>query len=316
MKKRKSSVERSIYYYDIVIENINNTTNTLCNVANPSETLLNAFEKIKRINRELNKAKPEDRRNILRKIEYSTEYGDKIYIEVDSIDKKSGRIRFKIILCRMDALPYIEQDGKLTSLTKMVKGDFNIAEVTHCILFTKEMVMGAEFNFNGARPSAISFYLPTITKMMDRVSCSGKMRRDVFERIVETEGLSLFEICVKNTSTMRKILRDNMGILGTFLNSIENVDTYEIAIKRRVSKKKEGFLSPASVRELENIVKQNREDIKSFKISQAAYKDAIDLLSDKLVKKQEFILTENKTIDSTEMFGAINNFFDAVVVNS
>lgn len=177
------------------------------------------------------------------------------------------------------------------------------------------MVMGAEFNFNGARPSAISFYLPTITGMMDRITCSGKMRKDVFERITEEEGFSLFEICVNNTPKMRTVLRDNMGLLGSFFNTIDNVDTYEVSIKRRVGKKKEGFLPPVAVRELGNIVEQNREDIKSFKVSQAAYKDAIDLLSDKLVKKQEFILTENKTIDSAEMFGAINNFFDAIVVN-
>lgn len=315
MAKKKQGVDRSIYYYDVSVENIDNNTNTLVNVAKPSEILVNAFQKIKKINDKLGKAKAKDRRDILRKIEYSTEYGDKIYIDVESIDKESGRIRFKIILCRLDALPYIEQDGKLTNLTTVVNGEFNIAEVTHCILFTKEMVMGAEFNFNGARPSAISFYLPTITGMMDRITCSGKMRKDVFERITEEEGFSLFEICVNNTPKMRTVLRDNMGLLGSFFNTIENVDTYEVSIRRRVGKKKEGFLPPVAVRELENIVEQNREDIKLFKVSQAAYKDAIDLLSDKLVKKQEFILTENKTIDSAEMFGAINNFFDATVVN-
>lgn len=70
-----------------------------------------------------------------------------------------------------------------------------------------------------------------------------------------------------------------------------------------------------SIEELGKFVEQNREDINSFQISQGTYKDAIDLLSDKLVSKKDFILTENKTIDSDEMYASINNYFDGVVKN-
>lgn len=97
MAKKKQGVDRNIYYYDVSVENIDNNTNSLVDVANPSEILVGAFQKIKKINDKLGKAKAKDRRNILRKIEYSTEYGDKIYVDVESIDKESGRIRFKIL---------------------------------------------------------------------------------------------------------------------------------------------------------------------------------------------------------------------------
>lgn len=312
-KVKDGKVDRSIYYYDIGVENIED--NNLVNPQNSPEILTNAFERIKEINKKLEKAKKEERRKILREIEYTTEYGDKLYVDVDKVDSKTGRVEFRLVLCRTDAFPYIEQDGKLTSLTKMVNGDFNIAEVTHCILFTREMIMGAEFNFSGARPSAIASYLPTITKLMDRVTCTGKLRKDVFDRIAEDDGFSLFEICVKNTPRMRSILRDNMGLIGSFFNSIENIDTYEISIKRRKGKKKNGFYPPAGIDELGEIVKQNRDEIMTFKVSQGTYKDAIDLLSDKLVKRRSFVLTENKTINSAEIYGVINNFFDGVVVS-
>lgn len=312
-KKKEGSVNRSIYYYDVCVENIEE--NMMVEVADTPQILCNAFKRIKDINDKLLSEGKKERRQLLRKIEYTTENSDKIYIDVDSIDEISGRIKFRIILCRSDALPYVEQDGKLVNLTKFVDGNFNLAEVTHCILFIKEKIMGAEFNFNGARPSTICAYLPTITKQMDCITCAGKIRKDVFDRIVEDEGFSLFRICVKNTGKMRQILRENMGFIGNFFTTTENIDTYEISIKRRVTKKKEGFIPPMSIEELGKFVEQNREDINSFQISQGTYKDAIDLLSDKLVSKRDFILTENKTIDSDEMYASINNYFDGVVKN-
>lgn len=66
---------------------------------------------------------------------------------------------------------------------------------------------------------------------------------------------------------------------------------------------------------MKDFVNNNREQIQKFRVSQGTYKDSIDLLSDKLVCKSEFILTENRSIDSGSIYGLTENYFDAVVVD-
>ena len=200
----------------------------------------------------------------------------------------------------------------LSNMVSEVKGNFKVAEITHCVLFPDKMIMGAEFNFNGARPSSVVTYIPKVFPEITMITCSGKMRNDVFERLTENRGYSLFELGVRNTDEMKVLLRDQMGIFGAFFNNIDDFDTYEVVIKRRITQKKEGFKLPVSIEEIKNIVNENREDIKNFKVSQGAYKDCIDLLSDKLICKKVFAVTDSKVIDSNEMYATIVNYYNSV----
>lgn len=312
----KDKINRSIYYYDVAAyENLENNKG-MTRIKKQSDVIIKCFETIDQLNKKLAKETDKLKRvQILQKLEQSTINGDKIYILVDNIDKGSGIIRFRIILCRLDALPYIEQGGQLTNIVSMIEGDFNIAEITHCVLFTKYGVMGAEFNFNGARPSAISFYLPNFEQKIAHFSCIGKMRKDVFEKLIDNGEYSLFELGVKNSPEMRRILRDDMGMIQAFTQDIPDVDSYEIVLKTRKTKKKRGFQLPIGIEKMKDFVNNNREQIQKFRVSQGTYKDSIDLLSDKLVCKSEFILTENRSIDSGSIYGLTENYFDAVVVD-
>nr|WP_288828507.1 hypothetical protein [uncultured Clostridium sp.] len=308
---KEEGIDRKIYYYDFTAFTETNLK-TGVNATEQEIVLKKGFQHIKKVNERIENCKNDDeRQTILKEIAFPTLAGDNIYIIVDDIPEK-GNIKFKIVLCRLNALPYIEKNGKLSNMMSEVKGDFNVAEITHCVLFPDRSIMGAEFNFNGARPSSVVTYLPKVFPEIMAVSCNGKVRNDIFERLIDDKGYSLFELGVRNTDEMRVLLRDQMGIFGAFFNQIDDFDTYEVLIKRRITKKKEGFRIPVSIEELRSIVNNHREDIKNFKVSQGAYIDSIDLLSDKLICKSVFAVTDNKVIDSHEMYATIINYHDSV----
>ena len=87
-------------------------------------------------------------------------------------------------------------------------------------------------------------------------------------------------------------------------------------MRRRLSRKKKGFDPQLTTKEIEEFVETNREDIRRFRVSQGAYSDSVDLLRDKLVHTQEFVLTKNKVIESTEMYDAIIDFYNKQFKNN
>ena len=65
---------------------------------------------------------------------------------------------------------------------------------------------------------------------------------------------------------------------------------------------------------MDEFIREYREDIKSFKVSQGSIqRDKIDLLYDKLVKTSEITKTVNKTVDSDEAYKIIKDFFNTTV---
>lgn len=315
MGKKKGTVERGIHFYDILFQRIGNKNEeAFVSYKNQEEKAISIFEEFKEINDQIAKeAKKEKRLELLEKIEYNTENGDKLYIEVDQIDKKKKYIKFRLVLCRPDAFPFIEQEGKLKNIVKFVGGEFSLAEVTHCVLFYEKGIMGGEYNFNGARATAVSAYITSKTEKIDRCECTPKMNKDVFKKIVDDKDYSLFQLKVKNTPTMRVLLRDQMGFIGSTMNEINELDSYEIILRRRTGKKKAGFPPLMKKEEMKTFVDQNSEDIEKFKINQGIYDGPVNLLKDRIVTKREFVITKDKTIDSDSMYNAIQNYYECSV---
>lgn len=315
MAKKKGSVERSIHYFDIDLQRIGkDNEDSFVSYKNQAEKLLVVFKYFQKLNNKLDTEKnKEERLSILEKMEYTTENGDKLYVKVDEINEKEDYIYFRLVLCRPDAFPYIEKEGKLENIVGLVEGDFNIAEITHCVMFYKDGVMGSEFNFNGARPSAIAAYVNFKCSKVDRLVCTPKLRGDTFKRIADDRGYSLFQLKVKNTPDMKVFLRDKMGLIGSTINEIEELDTYEIILRRRVGKKKLGFPALMNKKDIQKFIEQNIEDIEKFEINQGIYRDPINLLADKMITKKDFVMTKKKTIDSESMYEAIINFYECSV---
>jgi hypothetical protein len=310
---KDNKIDRNIYYYDIAPYYYNKD---FIKYKDTSKTLISAFEKIKEINTRLMKSTENKERETILKQFCVEVHDDKLYVFVDKIDSEKKRIMFRMVLCRQNAFPYIEQDGYLKNISSVVSGEFALAEVTHCVIFADEGIMGGEFNFNGARPSAIATYLPEVVDNIKYLYCAGKIRTDVFDRLVENKGYCLFELSIKNSSEMKATLRDNMGIFKAFRYISEDVDTYEVMLKTKKSKKKKGFNPPIGIEEMRNLIINNREDIKTFKVSQTTITDSVDLLHDKMVCKETYVLTKNKEIDGNELYGYCEQFFDECIANS
>ena len=112
---------------------------------------------------------------------------------------------------------------------------------------------------------------------------------------------------------MRIWLRDKMGFIGSTIEQIDELDSYEIILRRRTGRRKAGFSALMARKEIKDFIQKNSEDIEKFKINQGIYNDPVNLLSDRIVTKKEFVMTKQKTIDSTSMYEAIENFYECSV---
>ena len=307
-----SSVNRSFYYYDVDLFDFDKTGNTMVKVKNQEMRFNEIFSYIKDINDQIGESSSNsEKKRLQEKIEFPTSDGDKIYVIVDKIN--DDNIRYRLILCRKNALPLVEKDGILTFLTDYLPKDFSLAEITHCVLFQKDGIMGAEYNYAGARAKYIADYLSFGLKKIPFVTCRPKINEKAFEKIIDGEPYGYFLLSVKNSPEMRAELSKRQGVFSALLHCSENVDEYEICLKRRITKKKDGFEGLLTKSEMEEFVKNHKEGIKQFKVSQGAKKDAIDLINDKFVCTSNFVQTNNKSIDADEAYGVIISYYGSVV---
>lgn len=311
---QNGSVERKIYYYDLLVYTKDGNKKLQRNVGNYLRKIL---REIYNQNQEIMKCEePQKQKEKIDKISVKTDNDDILYIIVDEFEEQKP-VKVRIVLCRQDAFPFIEKNGQLSNMTSEVSGEFAVAEVTHCVVYPEEFFMGAEYNFNGARPSSIAGYLRIMSKgIIIDMKCEGRLRKDVFNRILDGKGYSLFDISFRNTPEMLVEIRNHMPFIQAFIQNIEEVDSYEIVMRRRLSRKKKGFDPQLTTKEIEEFVETNREDIRRFRVSQGAYSDSVDLLRDKLVHTQEFVLTKNKVIESAEMYDAIIDFYNKQFKNN
>ena len=237
----------------------------------------------------------------------------KEFIIVDS--KDSNQICFRIVLCRENALPYIERDGKLEKLGSVISADQNIAEVTHCVFFAEYGILGAEYNGNGARATSVSEYMTKITGIDSFPRCTAKLNYDTYSKLIQGETFTLFDLSVKTNSEAYNRVLWRKSIFSVLQTTVPESDTMEVILRRRKTKKnnRTGFLLPLSFEEIKTLITDHREDVKRFNVSQNEIKEKIDLLSDKFVGKLSMVKTANRSIDTEEMYHAISDYFNSNV---
>ena len=293
---------RSFYYYDIKALK-KDSDGKLVEEENQQECFYNVFENINAlfVNKEYEK------------LTIGIKNGDRIHVIPDEV-KQGSPIKFRLVLVRTEALPLVEQGGELASLTDYINDEFGLAEITHCVIFPRFGIMGVEYNYSGARATALKEYLPKVVQDIEYLYCVPHLNLDVFKQLVEEKGLTLFQLEVKNTPVMKKYIAESQSVFRLLFSGFCESDTYEVTLKRRVGKNKKGFKSPMSVDDMKDLILNCDEDINKFKISQGSIqKDAIDLLGQKVVYKTDVIRTANKHVDSNDAYRILTDYFNEKV---
>lgn len=297
-----STVQRSLYYYDLYALCKNKKTNKY----SKSYTIIKVFlDELKE-----KQEKAENYSEFLK----PSKNGDSFFVIVDTVCQ--NYTEFRIVLCRNDALPFIEKNGQLEKLGDYIDSDQSIAEITHCVYFWEYGIMGAEYNFSGSRPTAIVDYLFQCDTDADLFTCRPKLNFDAYSKLIEGEEYSLFDFAVKSDSDAYNKMLCKKSIFKAIRTEIPDTDIIEVVLRKRKTKKNKyaGFNAPFSMDETKELLEKYRDDIKRFNVSQNALSDKIDLLSDKFVNKVTLVRTTERTIDSKEMYKEIRKFFESSVV--
>ena len=230
-------------------------------------------------------------------------------------DETEDIVKLKIVLCRENALPFVENNGKLENLETYIDSDKNIAEVTHCIFFKKYGILGAEYNFSGARVTSIPEYISKRTDGNMYTQCHPKVNYDTYRKLIEGESFSLFDFAVKTNSEAYTCMLSQKSIFRVLQATVPESDTIEIVIRKRKTKKNKqsGFDSPFTFDELKDLIGIYRDDIVRFNVSQGRMSDSTNLLSDKFVGKVYVAKTKDRVIDSEGIYLEIVNFFNTEV---
>ena len=107
--------------------------------------------------------------------------GNKLFMIIDN--DSENRIDFRIVLSRRDIIPFVEKNGKLESLTNYIGKNQNIAEITHGVYFKGYGVFGIEYNFNGARSSAIPQYFMEQSSVIEYMQLSNILNMDAYLKL-------------------------------------------------------------------------------------------------------------------------------------
>ncbi len=234
---KTSTVQRSLYYYDLY---------ALCKNEKTGK-YKRTYKLIKNFMIELKEKQDvaTDYSSFLK----PTRNSDSFFVIIDTVEK--SYIEFKIVLCRNDALPFIEKGGKLESLGDYIDSDQSIAEITHCVYFFEYGVMGAEYNFSGSRPTAIVDYMQQSDVSADVITCRPKLNFDAYSKLIEGEEYSLFDFAVKSDSDAYNNMLSKKSIFKTIRTEIPDSDTIEVILRKRKTKKNKysGFTAPFTMSE-------------------------------------------------------------------
>lgn len=169
--------------------------------------------------------------------------------------------------------------------------------------------------------STLNWYIPKVlhidgdTASLYEIKFTPRLHDNTYERIAENETITLFEMSFKPDSDAYRNVLANRSLFRGAAQSVPDAEIIEITVKRR-KKKRNGYTGMNSIldtEEIKSLIKDYRDDLSRFYVSQSSYSDGVDLLADKLVTKVDIVRTKRRTIDSKDAYKKIKDFYEEEV---
>lgn len=247
---------------------------------------------------------------------YRFSNGNEMSMYVDQF--YNNRIVGRIVTCRRNQLPDVEDAGVLSALP--IPNQAGLAEITHFIYYFQTQIVGMEFNFYGPKAGNLKTYLEEKSNgEISQFLITPVIRPDL-DPILNNPDLeiSMFEVeAHRNAGEVLKDLNKNLGVAFKVASSASEAETVEIILRKKAYSRSGfwgGFLNIGALmdrfrlsdRDKFNKLKMNVVDPKNRKVK------PIDLLADKLTltKDIEYINGRRKSIQSASMYREIDNAYN------
>jgi hypothetical protein len=246
---------------------------------------------------------------------YSGQHRDRYQAEEDGNEVWAwidGSAKMRFGRTRHRGLPLIEKALKFTAIP--IPSDAGISDEIHVVFF-KDNVVGAEFNYLGPRMSRLAWYL--------REKCPdtcGQIRFDVLPRpeiqkqLDKLEGLRLFGMRVK-PSYISIIRQADTDIAEMFKAQLALGDAKEFEVVIRAERNKS--LNERLRKFIKKLLKRDdvAQGVSALEVSGRSEVtgkiEEIDLLRDQLISKKDIILENSATraLDKDSAYSAISKAY-------
>jgi hypothetical protein len=230
------------------------------------------------------------------------------------VDRVQPAQRLRIGDVRRRYLPRVEEQGVLSDLP--IRPLAGIAEEVHVVFFENNIV-GSEFNFYGPRISRLRRYLAVKTSDAGVVPYfEPLLRNDIREQLGHMEDVRLFDLKIRS-SWIETVRRANAELGAAFDAGARagHAEEIEIVLKSRAYSRQpiaRRLLGAAQRLVAADGVRTEALRFNFKGLSQESGRvETMDLLSDKLISKQEIVLANERTrtLDSESAYAAIQRAY-------
>ena len=222
-------------------------------------------------------------------------------------------IQFRLLLCRDNLLPYIEENGDLTPLSDVIKRNQKMAEITHCILFMDKAILAMEFNFAGAKAKDLAIYLQEKSEatVLAEIEITNLINTNSLKKLKADGEMSLLQIRVNANSEVIKELIEEDDAFKALDCKRDNIDSVELVLRRKACKQRSGFVIPCINADfVGKIFEKYKTDFSNVKVKYGYGTETIDLLAENYVCKADFIpVKKTKTIDKDEAYEVMDEYY-------